>query len=76
MTPHIINILDISVGCNLTDYKAIIFWHHKEPDQFKAKVVDVFEIPDTVYMACGKLIPKIAHELEMHGLYDHLYTLI
>jgi hypothetical protein len=76
MTPQPIDINKIDSGINLIAAEAIIFWHPKEPGQVRERVADVFHIPNTIYMADGKLIPKIVYELDEHHLKGHLYTLI
>lgn len=53
-----------------------IFWHPKQPNQFKAKVADVFHIPNLVYMPNGDLSPRIIYELEKAKEQGWLYTLI
>lgn len=71
-----IDIRDICRGTDLTIQDAFIFWHPKKPGQFKAKVADVFYIPNTIYGPNGEFTPMIQYALEGAKGKGWLYTLI
>lgn len=71
-----VNIGDLQEGDELLLKDTFIFWHPKKPEQFKAKVSNVFHIPNIVYMPNGDLSPKIVYELEKAKEQGWLYTLI
>lgn len=71
-----IDICVINIGLQLITKDTFIFWHPKKPEQFKAKVSNVFHIPNIVYMPNGDLSPKIVYELEKAKEQGWLYTLI